>query len=240
MIAFLDSEFNKSNNKNDWSIIEVALIVKENITSSQVIAMYHAYVKPIKNDGKIYENIKKLTGISQEELDNGISFEQMMDELEEFAKKYHIRQIYTWSGCDRYAFIWCLKNKNMKVSRWDFVHTITDISPMLKNKIEILDDIALSDISYICNCINNNRHNALNDALELSLASRTIIDNNYSRKRLKEYKDYAKAKKKYIKLKNAIIEIENLGLNFETLLQLAINKKKFPSLGDYLDKRDYT
>lgn len=89
----LDLEMNKPSGR----IIQVGCVVG-NLASGAILEEYSAYI----NTGEVIDPfITNLTGISQENVDNGISLYTAYDQLKELHKKYEcFRNAICWGGGD--------------------------------------------------------------------------------------------------------------------------------------------
>jgi inhibitor of KinA sporulation pathway (predicted exonuclease) len=92
MIAFLDAEFNTDSDikqeRTDISLIEVEIVVADDKNGYESVYTYHAYVKPIKNNGLLYQRIIDMTHISQEDVDKSeTTFQDVLNELADILKK---------------------------------------------------------------------------------------------------------------------------------------------------------
>ena len=105
-IAFFDAEFTAKTAKDRGipEIIQCAfLIYRVKVSESGdlldiakvPIKTYQAFVKPIYTT-QLSDYIKELTGISQQSVDDGISFKEVIDDIYSLVQKYHIDSIVTW------------------------------------------------------------------------------------------------------------------------------------------------
>lgn len=175
MIAFIDMEYNTdsdyANKRTDYDIVEIALVVKPDFDSNVTTATYHAYVKPVINNGKLRERIIALTGIKQEQIDNeGITREDMIKQLKQFIVTNKITQIYFY-GNDDFAFRLNFKsNKEAKKLLYNLfkkVDSLPFVTVLLK-KFKETPSLELMQRVYGIVPDNTDKHTALHDAQELA------------------------------------------------------------------------
>lgn len=135
--------------------------------------------------------------------------------------------IYTFSSYDAFAFHWNARlYENLQYKNL-FLKNSKDISPLLKQKLNITYDISLRDLSLICNCSTKNHHRALDDTFLLKNVAQTILTNSYDKTLPDAYFDYRKQRDAYIKLNSFIKNFKEYNSNSDQLLDLVLTGKPF-------------
>lgn len=231
MIAFMDAEFNcggGKGKKKDMSLIEVALIVVDNIKSNEIVARYHAYSKPKLNKGIIYPIVKGLTHISQQDVNNGKSFKDVYYDLLMYIEKYNITEIYVWGNFDKYGFKWNCALYNEITYQNMLTDKIVDISKECIKRIGLTEQMALSDIAYVCECDKQNHHNAVDDTEILAGVIWHVFNGSFNKEKIVEYCKYIKHRAAYNALKTAINRIKESDGDLNAYLQMALRNEGFP------------
>lgn len=236
MQAYLDAEFNSdvdnSNAREDYSLIEVAMIICDERRSNKIIDTYHTYVKPIKNNGRLYERIIELTGIQQEQVDSGKKFQSVIDDMKMYIEKYEIDNIFTFSSADAFAFRWNAKQYALIRNHKTVTKLFCDLSRKI-NKILELNEPSLLDLSVICECEPESAHNALSDAQLLRNIDIRVSSGKYNEDILELYKIYVMSRNVYYKFKMDVEKMQILGMDTELWLENAKKNQKFPVFSDY-------
>lgn len=232
MIAYLDAEFNCGvsfpEKIHDSSLLEVALIITPDIKSSEVVARYQSYCKPELNHGRIYPIIKGMTHINQGDINKGKSYPQVYEDLKELILKYDISAIYVWGNFDRRGFIWnCSRYPEIKDAPL-FTNIITDISKDCIAKIGINYEMALKDIAYICNCMTEKQHNAVDDTQMLADVVCAINNRRFDPDKVKEYSLYLRRRDAYNALKKAVNKVKECEGDLEEFMKMADKNMGFP------------
>lgn len=231
MIAFMDAEFNcggGKGKKKDMSLIEVALIIVEDIYSDKVIDRYHAYSKPKMNKGILYPIVKGLTHISQQEVNNGKSFKDVYYDLLTYIDQYDITEIYVWGNFDKYGFKWNCALYNEITYQNQLTDKIIDISKECIKRIGLSEQMALSDIAYVCECDKEKHHNAVDDTEILAGVVWHVYNNNFDKRKIMEYCQYIKHRSAYNALKTAINRIKDSNGDLNEYLRMAMRNDGFP------------
>lgn len=105
-IAFFDAEFTADSAKDRGvqEMIQCAFLVYKIIVSEdrkllsisdEPEYVYTTYTKPIYHK-ELSDYIKQLTGIKQDDVDNGKTFSNTMEDIEKAIKQYQIAKIIVW------------------------------------------------------------------------------------------------------------------------------------------------
>lgn len=232
MIAYLDAEFNCGisypEKAHDSSLLEVALIITHDIKSSEIVAQYQSYCKPELNQGRIYPIIKGMTHINQADIDKGKSYPEIFRDLKALIQEYNISAIYVWGNFDRRGFLWnCSRYPEIK-DAFLLTNIVTDISKDCINKIGINYEMALKDIAYICNCMTEKQHNAVDDTKMLAAVVCAINNGRFDPDKVTEYSLYLKHRDAYNALKKAVKKVKECDGNLEEFLKMADRNMGFP------------
>ena len=76
MIAFIDAEYNCNSARTMMHLLEVALLIcEEKQKDIKVVKTYHTYVQ-LPEGQELYSRIKNLTGITEENIQKGVFFQE--------------------------------------------------------------------------------------------------------------------------------------------------------------------
>lgn len=166
----LDMEYNQPTG----TIISIGLTVF-NINTGEVLEKFHQHIK-VKE--QISEFITKLTGIKQEDCDNGVSLEDCYKEIVELCKKHGtFRNPVTWGGGDSIdlrkalnlndeSFVWGC--------RWIDAKTLF-VSWCLSNNLKTQSGLSKSLIRLGLNFVGR-KHNALDDSYNTMIIYRKLLE----------------------------------------------------------------
>ena len=233
MYAFLDAEYNtdrhseekseekKEFSESDHSLIEVALIITDN--EFETVETYHSYVRPKGNQGKLYSQIVKLTGIKQEDVDKGISFKDTIANIHNIVIKYGIKKIYVYGSYDKYAFQWNNKQYGAIPYGNSTAKRLLDVSIQLRTMCQLKHEISLESLAYICETESKVTHFSMDDAETLKEVYAKINTTGADIKKCEEYNTYVFKRDTYNKL---ILEINKLirnGMGKDEILDMVNN-----------------
>lgn len=203
--AFIDFEFTCANKKADYKfpkiqgeILSVGICITNN--SGDIIDEFYRTIKP-KYNYTLTNYCKALTHLEQSEIDNADDLPTVFSEAIDFIEKYNITKLnafgtsdYLQSMTDIEHFI---DNKDyIKMSK--FVNKIVNIQSeiifcLINSKLEI----SLEDAKKLCGITGIVKHNALEDAKDLSRVVFATFFNPPSLKKVNRYKDFRNSKIKY-------------------------------------------
>ena len=218
----------------DKSIIEVALVIcDESNKKLPTVEVYHSFVKPKRNKGKIYPRIRELTGITQKQINSGKTFDAVMRELEDRINKYKISAIYTWDVADRRIFEWnCIGDKIPSKSK--VIGKFKNYQTTFMNQIKInKEHIALSNAAYICGCKERPAHNAKDDALTLRDIYHQAKNGQFNKKKRNDYLSYVNDRHFYNMLSIAVDSLNKKSVNPKFMITGAMEGKDFPGFKEY-------
>lgn len=186
MIGFIDLEANTDTDaKYKRTVFDIISI---SFMSEDLSVNFNSFVRPVDNNGKLFERIIDMTGITQEQVDNGISFEKVVDILYDYSLE--LDTIYTWGG---YDIVLLRKNcKNLsKVNRRrinSIIDKIADLSEEVKKSFSLKNSISLINTAYILDLDYDSHHNAESDCKLLRDIYLALKKNNINQVRLNEFK----------------------------------------------------
>lgn len=178
-VAFFDAEFTAKSEKNRGvqEMIQCAFIVYQIEVSEddklisvdeQPLFTYNTFVRPIYNQ-ELSDYIKELTGIKQDEVDSGKSFDDVICDVNSAINEWRVTDILTW-GPDKLLFrnncnvVNCDKRKSNYICR-----KFVDVSGKLSDYFGY--DVVISQ-HKVCQLLGveeiGNRHDAYSDAINLS------------------------------------------------------------------------
>lgn len=156
ILCFIDCEANQG------KAVSIGAVVY-NQSTGEIIDTYYSLMKP---DGftKLDEYVKKLTGLSTDEIADARSFDIVNREFLSFLEMNEVSDIFSWSNNDK-SFL----NKNGKGFA-KYFNTIKDLQPYIS--AVTIDSYyckrwSLENIMYMFGIDKKVQHNALADALDL-------------------------------------------------------------------------
>lgn len=181
MIAFIDLEANTDSDndseRTDRSIIEVGIVVKKDFCSNDIAATYSTFVKPAKNEGKVRERITELTGITQEDVDSGITIDELYKQIRLFVEKNNITRIHYYGRDDQIL----MENYEGNTGAQKYFKRILlklDYLPKFKKMTTMYHRRpSLQIMRFSCNIHDTVRHRAVEDAEYLGYLVEAIYKN---------------------------------------------------------------
>jgi len=230
MLAFMDSEYNSDmdyeKNRSDQSLIEVTLLITDD-HAKKVIESYHRYVMPQLHNGKLYKRIKQMTGIRQNDVDNGISFANAIEDMYLLLKKYEVQKIYVYGG-DDVAFRWNKKQYGIVPYGNKFIKCIKDISGSLSQKCGIKNNPSLNTLAYICGTKAHVTHSASDDAETLREVYLNVVNGKFDEEKCTLYKRHASNQEQYYRIRECLRQMEKNGMKREEIFEMLKEEKAFP------------
>lgn len=166
--AFIDFEMNTNGDmtKDELNIIEMAVVVTNN--KGEIIRSENIFVEPL-DYSNIYAYTTFLTGITNKDMVNAVSFNEMVKHLREMT--YDCDFIYCWGDVDKYCLKKSIdyKNINKKENRL-LLNKLTDIQKDINKKIKTRAKSSLKDVAKKLNIVDSNYepcHRAMPDAILL-------------------------------------------------------------------------
>ncbi|WP_296647480.1 3'-5' exonuclease [Romboutsia sp. 13368] len=180
---YIDFEMNMSSNKTrkdmfDADIIAIGAIKYD--TESGEIDNFKSLIKPISNL-RIYPHIQELTNITQEDILQAPSYEEVMRRFKKWLGEYDkIEGIYTFGNLDFTCFNNTDKKSSKKYNHPRFVNNIKDLFIDIKDKyinygIRCMNYISLKNLLSCANIdFYGDAHDPLYDAYNLFILDKTL------------------------------------------------------------------
>ncbi|MGL5642548.1 MAG: exonuclease domain-containing protein [Paraclostridium sp.] len=187
---YVDFEMNMSNSKygrdiNNADIIAIGAIKYD--TLSKNISSFKSLIKPVSNID-IYPHIEELTKITNEEIVNAPTYEEVMREFKKWLGKFsEIEGIYTFGNLDLTCFANTDRRSAQKNNHPRFVNNIKDLfidikKQYLKQGIRCINYVSLKNLLECSNVeFDGDAHDPLADAYNLLILDNTLSSNNQIR-----------------------------------------------------------
>lgn len=171
VLCFFDFEFNQRQGKNE--IISVGMVMVNKNTFEEIVRYYNI-CKPIIAT-EIDSYVKKVTGLTQEDLDNGLDFTKVSKDLMDIIHWYDVQNIFIYGGCDLGAVRYtCSLYEDDSVKEFNqFFSQAINLQNKICSSIKYNGKIINKcwKLSKLNNFYKNDKldaHNALNDAIMLA------------------------------------------------------------------------
>lgn len=237
MYAFLDAEFNADKNnrteREDHSLIEVALIITDD--KCQPVEIYHTFVKPKENHGKLYPRIRRLTGISQKDINAGVTYNTAIADMHTLINRYNIEKIFTYGDYDKTAFKWNNKYYGRVSYGNAIAKKLTDVSGQLRKLCKIKYEVSLETLAYICGTENKVTHTATDDAQTLREVCMKVNTGNIDEEKCRAYNEYVLNRNSYNKMLVEFNALTRKGMQKDVILEMLKRRKTFPKFSE-MDK----
>ena len=180
---YIDFEMNMSSNKTkrdmfDADIIAIGAIKYD--TESGQIDNFKSLIKPISNL-RIYPHIQELTNITQDDISQAPSNEEVMRRFKKWLGEYDkIEGIYTFGNLDFTCFNNTDKRSSKKYNHPRFVNNIKDLFIDIKDKyinygIRCMNYVSLKNLLSCANIdFYGDAHDPLYDAYNLFILDKTL------------------------------------------------------------------
>lgn len=167
--GFIDFEFNQKKNISP-EIISIGCVIVDD-DSNRELGRFYSIVKP-KVNRTLAPFISKLTGISQEEIDEADDFVTVSHRFKTFVDAFPKIKFYCWGNVDN-KVVTSTSKINDTIEFRTIVGTIENIQENISKDIKydgksISRNISLSKIRDIYGIEKRGEHNALNDAKTLA------------------------------------------------------------------------
>lgn len=138
-----------------------------------IINKFLSFVKPVRN-AVITDYCSQLTGITQTDVDRGKKCNNAFRDIRQMCYRYAIDRIFTFGNADRTGIVstarWNKKQKEDVSNLFAVSKRIVDIKPEILKRLNFGGkkiNPGLSKITEMLDIKNDERHNALNDAIML-------------------------------------------------------------------------
>lgn len=184
-LCFADFEFTCGYfiNKNDSEILSAGVVICDG--SYKILEKFYCTSRP-NHFPKLTRQCKKLTKLTQEEINNSPDSNDVMGIVLRLLKKYNISEIYVWGNFDRTGLV--SDAKQHKRFRKDFINIqraskrIYDIQESMTEKLELPEPVNIKELASAFDYIpvSGTFHNALNDALALYIIHKAVYTEDIS------------------------------------------------------------
>ena len=188
--VYIDFEMNMSNNRTKKDLMDADIIAIGAIkydTKTGEIEKFKSLIKPITNLN-IYPHIQELTNISQDDIIQAPSYEDVMRKFKTWLGEYYqIEGIYTFGNLDIMCFNNTDKKSSSKYNHPRFLNNIKNLFIDIKEKyinngIRCMNYVSLTNL---LDCINvefhGDAHDPLYDAYNLFILDRELENNDETR-----------------------------------------------------------
>lgn len=190
---YIDFEMNMPNTRSKINTVNTDLIAIGAIqydTNTKKLSEFKSLIKPITNS-YIYPHIQELTQITNEELNNAPTYEEVMRKFKQWLGEFsEIQGIYTFGNLDLTCFNNTDKISSRKYSHPRFLNNIRDFFIDVKDKyldcgIKCMNYISLKNLLEFANVeFKGDAHDPLNDAYNLFILDETLEKNENIRELL--------------------------------------------------------
>ena len=166
--------------------------------SFRLLRTYYSTVRPAYN-AALTGYCRKLTGLTQQEIDRSPSFEAVFQEMYLLFQEYPVKEIFTW-GNDAHTVLHDMDTNHRNVPRRfrRIAGQLTDITRRLTRKVYGKSlSLSLSDMKYICGLGHTTAHNAMVDANDLYQVTRCCLQEKYDRERAERLLAYIQSRNTY-------------------------------------------
>ena len=205
--AFFDAEYTcfMENDKffdreHSGELLSVGVVICDR--SFRLLHTYYSTIRPVYN-AVLTGYCRKLTGLTQQEIDRAPSYETVFQEMYLLFQEYPVKEIFTW-GNDAHTLLHDMDVNHRNVARRfrRIAGQLTDITKRLTRKVYGKSlSLSLSDMKYICGMEHSTAHNALEDAKDLYRITRCCLQGRYDKERAKKLEEYIQNRDTYHKYK---------------------------------------
>ncbi len=201
--AFFDAEYTcfmnydrRFDRNHSNEVISVGLVIADQ--DYDFVEEFYTPVCP-KYNPVLTRYCKELTGLTQEEINGAPSFEQAFQRIDKILQTYHIHTVYVW-GNDRVTLEDNLRKNHPHISKKyrRVIGKVTDITRKLTVKIfGYRMSVSLADMKFVCDMEHVISHNALDDARDLYLITKTIMTGRYRKTKAGQLEEYISLRDTY-------------------------------------------
>lgn len=201
--AFFDAEYtcymesDTAFDRNHGSeVISVGLVICDK--NFNLVKTFYSPIHPIYNS-RLTRYCKSLTGLTQKEIDEAPSYDEVFQTLYMILQEYPVREIFTW-GNDAHTLCNDVEKNHKSVSRKHkkVINKIRDLTKKLTKKVFGRGIVlSLSDMKYICDMEHRTEHNALSDARDLYLITKKCVQETYNREKAQKLQKYIERRDNY-------------------------------------------
>ncbi|MCI5503542.1 MAG: 3'-5' exonuclease [Anaerobutyricum sp.] len=201
--AFFDAEYTcymESDVSFDRShgseVISVGLVICDK--NFNLVKTYYSPIRPIYNS-RLTRYCKSLTGLTQREIDEAPSYDEVFQSLYMILQEYPVREIFTW-GNDANTLSNDVEKNHKSVSRKHkkVINKLRDLTKKLTKRVFGRGIVlSLSDMKFICDMEHRTEHNALSDARDLYLITKKCVQGTYNKDKALSLQRYIERRDEY-------------------------------------------
>ena len=234
MIAFMDFEYNcgRARHRMLEEVIQYGLIICPVETEGTELLAEMKYVRP-ELVPKLDKYIKKLTGITQEQVDTeGIGPQEAFERLFKLLDEHQVEKIYIW-GSDRKVLTEYFRTHavgGFKRQRASFLKKLRDVSDEY-SAVVAHQAISLGDMAYLCDYEPEVAHDALADARTLKEVTVRYETERLNQAKVEDYRLFVQDRQLYTRFKSVVGTLQRNGLQpheLEKWLQECLKGSKLP------------
>ena len=188
-----DTRFDRSHSNE---VISVGLLISDH--NFNIVEEYYTPVCPRYNP-VLTRYCRELTGLTQEEIYDAPSFEQVFSQIDVILNHYQVNNIYVW-GNDPVTLEDGIRKNHPLISKKHkrTVAKVTDITKKLTTRIFGYSmTVSLSDMKYICGMPHVTSHNAMDDAKDLYRVTKFVMKNQYKKARVRQLEEFIDQRDSY-------------------------------------------
>ena len=194
--AFFDAEYTcfmdqdrGFDRRHSSEVISVGLVIADRHLN--VSATYYSPVKPIYNP-RLTGYCKSLTGLSQKEIDEAPSYDEVFQGMSELFQDYPVKEILVWGSDHKTLEDDAHRNhKSVPKRTRRIINQVTDVTKRLTARVFGNGiTVSLADMKYICDMDHVTAHNAFEDAMDLYHVTRCCVQETYNKEKAGILFDY--------------------------------------------------
>lgn len=183
--CFADFEFTCGYciHKLDSEILSAGVVICDE--SYSIKEKFYCTSKPNRFP-KLTKQCKKLTKLTQEEINNSPDSNEVMAVILKLMKKYNINKIYVWGNFDKTALSFDTRQHQRFGKECANIQRVAkriyDIQESLTEKLELPEPVNIKELAsaFDYKPLSGSFHNALNDALALYVIYKAVYTENLS------------------------------------------------------------
>lgn len=201
--AFFDAEYTcymdsdrGFDRKHSSEVLSVGLVITDK--QFNVAATYYSPIRPHYNP-KLTGYCRKLTGLTQKEIDEAPSYETVFQKIDELLQEYPVKELFVWGNDNRTLLDDAERNHRMVSKRTrKIINKVKDLTKRLTMRVfDAGMTVSLSDMKYICDMDHCTAHNAFDDAMDLYQVTRCCVQGTYNKQKAKRLFDYIHERNTY-------------------------------------------
>lgn len=203
-MCFYDSEFNAYNYKTNspQEIVSIGLAITDK--DGTIIDTYYSLIH-LKVASKLTSMCKKITGLTQEDMESAPEFATVCEEICDFIAPYGIDRMYALGKDDLQQFykmrsLYKYSNTTHMVAIEKRIANVRGVLRRFAN--QEIGDMGLKYLKQVCNLEGDVKHNALDDAIDLANVYHTLRKKGYCEERYQEIIERRRKEHLYTKSRN--------------------------------------